>query len=267
MTRALSLAHLTLLELPPPQFITVAAQAGFDAVGLRLIAVTETTAGYALMDDPQMLRDTLRALKQTGLRVNDIEFVRLTPAFDPQKLIGFLQTGAELGAKYIVTAPYDPDLGRLADNLADFADLAAGFGLKPVLEFFPWTNVPDFQTALQIVQASGASNIGVLVDTLHFDRSGSLLSDLAATDPALLPFIHLCDAPVHPPYTQEALLHTARGARLIAGQGAIALRDILAQLPQDIAIAVEVPLEHRAGLSAQAVAQAIFDHTQAYLRT
>ncbi len=38
MTRLLSLAHLTAITLPPPDLIHAAADVGFDAVGLRLIA-------------------------------------------------------------------------------------------------------------------------------------------------------------------------------------------------------------------------------------
>ena len=56
MTRSLSLAHLTAIDLPPPELVRVAARVGFDAVGLRLIRVTDTSPGYPLMDDPVMMR-------------------------------------------------------------------------------------------------------------------------------------------------------------------------------------------------------------------
>jgi sugar phosphate isomerase/epimerase len=265
MTRALSLAHLTFLELTPPALIHVAAQAGFTSVGLRLIAVTDTTPGYPLADDPAMMRDTLQAIKDTGVTVNDIEFLRLTPEFDPKVLHWFLEAGAELGAKNIVTAPYDPDLHRLTDHLAAFAEQAAAFGLNPVLEFFPWTNVPDLQSALRIVETTGNAAIGVLMDTLHFNRSGSSLSDLAAADPARFSFVHVCDAPVQPSYSTEELLFTARTARLMPGQGDIPIADILAQLPDDTPVALEIPLENRRGLPCDAVAKDMLAQTIAYL--
>ncbi|MDK3073829.1 TIM barrel protein [Sedimentitalea sp. JM2-8] len=241
--RPVSLAHLTFLDLPPPALIRLAAKAGFAAVGLRLIAVTETTPGYRLMDDPAMMRDTRRAMRDTGVTVNDIEFVRLTPEFDAGTLDAFLAAGAELEARHIVTAPYDPDLARLTDNLAAFADRAEGFGLRPVLEFFPWTNVPDLRTALGIVTATGNPSIGVLLDTLHFDRSGSRTGDLTQADPDRFPFIHLCDAMVQPAYSEDALLRTAREARMIPGQGEIPLRDILGHVPPEAMAALEIPME------------------------
>ena len=36
MKRAIGLEHLTLLEIAPPELVTLAAAAGFDTVGLRV---------------------------------------------------------------------------------------------------------------------------------------------------------------------------------------------------------------------------------------
>ena len=57
----------------------MAARLGYDAVGLRLIRVTPDTPGYPLMEDPALMAATRAALDRTGLRVQDIEFVRITP--------------------------------------------------------------------------------------------------------------------------------------------------------------------------------------------
>lgn len=247
MTRSLSLAHLTFLHLSPPKLIHLAANSGFDAVGLRLIAVNDTTPGYPLMDDPRMMADTLSALRNTGIRVNDIEFVRLTPDFNPSAMAPFLEAGAKLGARYIVTAPYDPNLDRLSQNLARFAEIAAAYHLSPVLEFFPWTSVPDLSTALKIVEKTARDDIGVLLDTLHFDRSDSSLMDIVAAPASRFPFLHLCDAEVTPPYTESELLRTAREARLIPGDGNISLGDILSPFSGDVPIALEIPMSRESG--------------------
>ena len=76
---AFSLAHLTVLGLPPPEMIRVAARTGYRTVGLRLIAGHRDQPGYPLMDDPAMLRATRRAMAETGVGVLDIEFVKITP--------------------------------------------------------------------------------------------------------------------------------------------------------------------------------------------
>jgi len=112
----LSLAHLTVLSLPPPEMVSVAARTGYQAVGLRLIAVTPDSPGYPLMDDAAAMRETKVRLDDTGLRVGDIEFVKITPDIDIAALEPFAAAGAELGARHIIAAPYDPDLGRLSER-------------------------------------------------------------------------------------------------------------------------------------------------------
>ena len=79
MTISFSLAHLTVIGLSPPEVVRVAARAGYRTVGLRLIRVTETSPGYALMRDPKMMSATKSAVTETGVGVLDIEFVRITP--------------------------------------------------------------------------------------------------------------------------------------------------------------------------------------------
>jgi sugar phosphate isomerase/epimerase len=230
------------LNQAPPQMIRMASRLGYDRVGLRLIRVTDTSPGYALHEDPVLLRQSRDALDNTGVTVNDIEFVRLTPDFNPLSLHPFLDAGATLGARHVICAPYDPDLGRLAANLAAFQDQAQPFGMSCVLEFFPWTVVPDLAAANAVVDATGSETLGILLDTLHFDRSGSTLDDLDRTPQHRLPFVHLCDARVHPPYSDEDLLHAGRAERLAPGDGEIDLVAVLRRLPRDIPMALEVPM-------------------------
>ena len=71
MKRRIGLAALTCIELAPHDLVTVAAQAGYDCAGLRLIPV----AGQTL---PAFdLRETERRLADTGLRVLDVEVFRV----------------------------------------------------------------------------------------------------------------------------------------------------------------------------------------------
>ena len=162
---------------------------------------------------------TKSALADTGVGVLDIEFVKITPEIDVTGLERFVATGAELGAKYVITAPYDPDLARLADRLGAISDLSVRYGLRAVLEFFPWTVVPDLGTAVQVMEAAGRAETGILVDTLHFNRSGSKVEQLHNIPGSRLPFVHVCDATVQDTYTTEELLHTGRAERLPPGEG------------------------------------------------
>jgi sugar phosphate isomerase/epimerase len=241
MTRQISLAHLTAIDLTPPKLIDAAAEVGFDAVGLRLIQVTDTTPGYPLMHDAKMMAETKAALRENGLRVSDIEFVKVDPKTNVTTLIPFLDTGAELGALEVICAPYDSDLSRLAETLSLLSDLAQDRGLGVSLEFFPWTVVPDLTSAHRLVQMAGP-DVGILVDALHFDRSGSMYGELRDLPRDRLRLAHLCDATVQDAYSTEELLHTARVERLPPGEGQIDLVSLLAALPDDLPIGVEVPM-------------------------
>jgi sugar phosphate isomerase/epimerase len=242
MTTTFSLAHLTVLGLAPPEVVAVASRTGYQTVGLRLIQVTETTPGYPLMEDKPMMRATKSAMAATGIEVLDIEFVKITPEIEVASLEPFLAAGAELGAKYVITSPYDPDLARLADRLAALSDLASQYRLRAVLEFFPWTVVPDLDAALRIVEAADRPEMGILVDTLHFNRSKSRLDQLDKVPAPRLPFVHVSDAPVQDTYTTEELLHAGRAERLPPGEGEIDIKAILHHLPKGIPLALEVPM-------------------------
>ena len=65
-SRSLSLAHLTVLEATPPQLVTLASDAGFDQVGLRIYANPSVGATpYNLLGDTPMMRET--SFSETGM--------------------------------------------------------------------------------------------------------------------------------------------------------------------------------------------------------
>jgi sugar phosphate isomerase/epimerase len=155
----------------------------------------------------------------------------------------------------VITSPYDSNLARLAERVGAVSDLASRYGLRAVLEFFPWTEVPDLASALRIVDAAQRPELGILVDTLHFNRSASRLDQLDRIPPARLPFVHVSDAPVQESYTTEELLHTARMERLPPGEGGIDIKGILGHMPHGIPIALEAPMTSRSAVEgAEAVA-------------
>jgi sugar phosphate isomerase/epimerase len=241
MSRRVSIAHLTALDTPPPDFIHMAADAGFSGVGLRMIGLSADATAWPLMTDKPMLRATIAACRETGLIVPDIEFIRLTPELDVKSLEAFVATGAELGAKHIITAPYDPDADRLAGKLAALNTIAKLYGMTCVLEFFPWAAVPDLATAMNVIARTQDPDIGVLVDSLHFDRSGAPWAELAQIPASRLPFCHLADAESCKSRELEALLFVARENRFAPGEGALDLVRFLSTLPADCPIAVEIP--------------------------
>jgi sugar phosphate isomerase/epimerase len=236
-----SLAALTALELAPPELVDVAAACGYDHVGLRLLPATSGGPAYRLMDDEAGLRETIARLDATGVTVADLEVVAIRPETEIASFSAFFETGARLGASNILVAAYDPDLGRFAERFARFCEAAAPHGLTADLEFMPWTSVPDLATAKRIVAEVRQPNAGVLVDALHFDRSGSSLRDLASIPVGQLHYWQLCDGPARRPATTEEMMHAARNERMFPGEGGIDLVSLARAMPADIAISIEVP--------------------------
>ena len=241
MTRPLSLAALTVLELTPPEMVTCAAQAGYSHVGIRLLPATATEPQYDLVGDAPLLREIERRLADTGLKVLDAEIFRLKPETRVADYEAVIATAARLGATELLVAGNDPDEARLVESFGAFCDLARGYGLRASLEFMPWTDAKDLPQAARIAACSGRANAGVLIDAFHLSRSRSRIADIAAIPAARLHFMQLCDVPAAIPPTMDAILAEARAERLFPGEGGVDLLGLLRAMPRDIPISLEVP--------------------------
>jgi sugar phosphate isomerase/epimerase len=236
----LSLAHLTALTVSPPDLVSLAADCGYDHASLRLTAVTAGDA-FPILTDKAMMRETKARVAATGVSVLDVEVARLTPDSEPESFLPMLEAAAELGATRLLTQGHDPDWSRLTDRYTTLCDLAADHGLTADIEFLTWTGLRTLDEAAKLALASDRPNAGVLIDTLHFSRSGCTPDQIAALPARLFNFIQIADAPAQAPTTVEGLIHTAREARLNPGQGGLDLAGILRALPEDLPISVEIP--------------------------
>ena len=237
----LSLSYYTVPELAPPEMVTAAAASGFDYVGVRLLNGQPGRDLAPLMADAALRRETLAALRDTGLRVLDSSGARLIPSTDVVAFAPFFETTAQMGARHVLATGDDPDDARLAARFAQLCDEAARFGLTVDIEFVPWMTIADLAAAARMVRAVNRANLGIAVDALHFDRSHSRVSDLAALPRAWFRYIQLCDAPAQWSPERAALLHAATQERLFPGEGTIDLVGLLRALPRGIPIALEIP--------------------------
>lgn len=265
--RIFSLASLTVLELSPPQMVEVAAQAGYSHVGLRLVPATPEEHHFPLVADADLRRQTLARLRDTGVRVLDVEILRLKPQTRIKDFEGVLAVGAEFAASELLVAGNDPDEARMTDNFAALCDLAVQYGLHPHLEFMPWTDARNLEQAVRVVENAGRSNGCVLVDAFHFDRSASRLEDLAKVAPARLRYAQLCDVAGPRPEDMQEILRQARNERRFPGDGDCDLPGLLKCLPDNLPLSLEIPtlqlLEQ--GVSALQRAQMALDKARALL--
>lgn len=246
MTRLYSLAQLTALPYNPAQLVQLAADVGAQGCGVRLLPAAPGGVAYPLMEQPALLRETLDRMAGTGVQILDLEIIRIAPDFDVARFLPFMETGQRLGARNILVAGDDADLVRFTDNFARLCDAAGPFGLTCDLEFMPWTRVPDCATAARLVAAADRPNGGVLVDALHFARSASSMDDVRALPRQRLHYAQICDGLVPGPATEEGLIFDARCARLLPGEGGIALKALFDALPADLPVSIEIPHDVRA---------------------
>ena len=124
------------------------------------------------------------------------------------------------------------DLGALrtisvemaAEAFAGVCDRAREHGLLVHLEFLPWSNIPDIETAWDIVREAGRDNGGVLLDTWHLLRSGGTPESLLEMPRDRVYAIQVSDAPA---VAESNLMEETMARRLLPGEGAARVRDVL----------------------------------------
>jgi sugar phosphate isomerase/epimerase len=246
--------HLTMLDVSPPELVTIAREAGFDSVSPRVSTSAPGEEPWPMTPGSPMLQETVRRLDDTGIRVLAIEVVRIGPDTRREDYERTLETGARLRARYMTVNCDDPDVERACETFAALTAEAIPYGLRPVIEPIVYTQVSNLDEAIYIAERSGGG--GILLDTLHFQRYGGRLEQLRSVNPQLLSYVQLCDAPLAPPSGLPRPLKLPRGQstdgndlqlesramRLLPGDGELPLAEFLAALPEGIPVSVEAPV-------------------------
>jgi sugar phosphate isomerase/epimerase len=230
--RTLGLAALTVLELAPPEQVRVAAQAGYSHVGLRLIPVANQVLPSFEMKDLE------RNLKDSGIRVLDVEVFRLDEHVNVQAFEPVLETAAWLGATDLLAHGADAEEARLRDNLGRLCELAGRYRIGVNLEPMPWVETSNVKKARRLLDAVKKDNAAVLVDPIHFFREDNTLDELKGVPHRYMQF---CDARAERPKDMAEFIRQARGDRLFPGEGGLDLKGLLRALPQDLPISIEIP--------------------------
>lgn len=235
----LSLAAGTVLDAGPERSIAAAAAAGFDAVGLR----------FTTPPSPADLRRLSRSLADGGLAVLDVEVVRLggDPAVGVPVDVLVDAARALDAALLLVVSDLDDD-ERTAEELHAVCDRLGAGRLRAVLEPMAFTGVTTLEHAAAVIARAdppgrpgrpGRPGVRLLVDALHLARVGQEPAD-AAAHAGQVGCLQLCDAPAAPPPGGVAgLAREARHDRLLPGDGALPLVDLVRALP-GVPVSVEV---------------------------
>ena len=262
-----SLAHLTILDVPPPELVRVAAAAGYDYVGLRTIPLhLSGEPVYELHADPVLFRETKAALDSTGVRVLDIELARIVDDRQPVEYVPALEAAVALGARHVLSSIWAKDREIVVDRFGQLCDLADSLGLTVNLEFVSTTNWSTLAGARDVLKAAHRDNAGIMVDTMHFHRARTSLDELDRLPAQWFNYVHIADDRTDVPTTLEEARRTMREERLYPGEGAVDIAGILRHLPDNVVCAIELPHRVRQReLGAARFARECLDRTKRYL--
>ena len=225
--------------------ISIAARAGYDYVGIRLIPMAPPhEPNYALPDNPQMLKQTKTALASTGVRVHDIEVARVYEGVNPSKYLPAMEVAAELGAKALLSSIWGGERDFYIEKFAEICDLAKPFELTVDLEYVPIALVRNLAQAVDVLRTANRTNAGLMIDMHHFHRARDNPVDLDALPREWFHFAHICDADAEIPTERDEMIRIIRDARLYVGEGGIDVAGILAHLPHCV-YSIEVPNRKR----------------------
>lgn len=231
--RLISLCARAVPEVTPLDLVGVAEDTGFGAVGFA----------FDTMDalDVPLARKLRARLADSPLDCLDLDVVRIAPGALDARAYRFLDHAHDLGARHVLTVSEDPDRAATIEKFAALCDHAATAGLGLVFEFLSLTPYATLDDAFEIVSAAARPNGRILVDTLHLARAGHDPAYPENFDPALFPYIQICDGPRTIDMNDiEARRFDAREGRLPPGEGDLPLKAMLAAFGPHVPVSVEV---------------------------
>jgi sugar phosphate isomerase/epimerase len=221
-------------EITPADMVRVAADAGYNSVGLWVAPGDNwhhNTAG-----------EVAAALQETGLVAIDVEVIWLQPGGKPDPLHHqIIALGGEVGAKncLIVSSESDREVTKhLYEDLCIHAERA---GMRACLEYMAITEVKTLDDALDVVNAVDHPAGGILVDPFHHERVGHEPEKIREIPERWLSYAQLCDMPERGVITDaDAYFADAIDGRLAPGEGSVPVAAMTKALPADLPISLEI---------------------------
>ena len=237
----IGIERLCVFGLPPVEFVRLAADLNCRYIAIGLVPVPYNPHGYpnwSLRDNRALRREMIAAMQDHDVSISLYDGFGVRPGADVSEYAADLDAIHELGVKRINVASLDRDASRNLDQLAKLVEMADALGMETLLEVGPGP-VANLTAALAAIRHVGKPGFRLLIDTMHFFRSGSGVADIASLDPDVIGYVQLCDVPQvsrHASYMDEALHE-----RMVPGTGELPMLEILAALPRNVMLGLEVP--------------------------
>jgi sugar phosphate isomerase/epimerase len=201
------------------------AAAGFTGIGFTIDDLEAAKPTYDLLhvkrlcDDLGLVHVEVELLENwwtTGSVRHESDNAR-SSLLDAAEALGARQIkiGPDVRAVDGVVPPLD-DVALWADELHQLAVQAEGVGTRVALEPLPFSNIADFRSAAELVDAADHPAAGLAVDIWHLERGPSTLADLAEIPGDKVFVVELNDAPA--PQSTD-LFHDTIHHRVLCGAG------------------------------------------------
>lgn len=230
--RLISLAAGIMPEATPAQLIECAAASDFDFGGMWIERETWT---------PATTRAIRRQAQDAGVQLLDCEVAWIMPGPPDPWLTELVHIAAELGAKNLLCVSSDPDMAATTAKFQTLLDAARDTEVRVNLEFGIFTEVKTIHMARAVLEAVEGNAKALLVDTLHWSRSGGTAEDLAAIPREWLSYCQPCDAPADGPDVTnfDSIIDDAINRRMALGTGGLPLGAMVDALPTHLPMAIE----------------------------
>ncbi len=243
----LCIEHLSVFGLHPMAYIQCAVRMGIRQIGLApapVVADFDGTPPWTLRGNRALESDVAQALADNDIRLSLGEGFLIRPGADILAQADDMDLLARLGVPRVNICSIESDHSRNIDQFAQFTQMAKNRGLTALIEFLPATAVGDITAACALLAAAGQGHAGLMLDAMHFFRSGGTITALQSLDPALIAYAQLCDVPRDG--GAQSYADEARYNRLCPGDGALPLAEFLAALPINCPIGLEIPMRDKA---------------------
>jgi sugar phosphate isomerase/epimerase len=193
--------------------VDAAADAGFPWFGPDVFSLRRWEAAGRSLDE---LRDAVHARDMRVWELANLHLgareQTLADAHDIARM------AATLGATWVLTnvgAPVDAGLCALFDEVcAILAD--EGDGVRPAIEYLPWTPAHSIGTTLPLVDHVGTDRARVLYDVWHHFRGPDTWAELEAAPADTVAYVQFSDAL---PVLADDLVHETLERRTFPGEG------------------------------------------------
>lgn len=220
------------------QLVAAARAGGFNAISLFPPLYRQARSVDKLSDS-----DLRQLLADNGLCIAELDCLlnwipgHPFPGSDDNALAGdedeFYRIAQAVGGRslnVVMALPERLPMAQIVDAFAAVCERAAAHDLLVQIEFVPWAQIDNVNTALDLVQQSGQRNAGIMFDSWHHFRSGIGDAALAQIPGDKFFGIQLNDAPAQ---AEADIIAETMQRRLLPGAGAIDLEGIIRQLDRN----------------------------------